>query len=566
MNPWSFTKLQLAEAVAPFDSALAINIENARELAALRPGIKKLLIQEFAVQALADRICPVERTDGSVALLARSEYVSSDQADALIKRLLASGKPLSEPARYTLPAPLLLALTRQGPGNALPAIYNERTPTALAGVFHDLVQWGVRHHASDLHLNVLLDTFESEVRYTVAGQYVAPERFRHLPTDLLMDVIAVAWMDIQGGNGAVFDPLSEQQGRLERQVDGHNYILRWASLAADRGPSVCLRFLCRDAGMLAKNMLELGYSQQQLNCFDRVLLAEGGAIVFAGMVGSGKSTSLASLLARLPEQRKVITLEEPVEYRIERAIQNSIGRDLHESADHLYAAKLRTIKRSAMTDVLLGEIRDKESAKAFMDLSSSGVNVYTTVHASSARAIVQRLASDFIAVPEDFLLTPGVLKLLVYQVLLPKLCEHCCMPLSAQLLGAQGDAPKPLAYWQTWLSWIKDLWQINPAQMRVRNSKGCQQCQRQSLPALYGYAGRTVAAEYIEPGLSDDIHIGNAYIPDSSSSAMAHAMHKVAAGILDARDVESRFMAFETLVLRRVQGLKNPVSKLNDAL
>ena len=66
----------------------------------------------------------------------------------------------------------------------------------LAGVFQDLIEWGVRQGATDLHLNIHRDAAESEVRYTVAGRYVAPERFRHMPTGLLRDVLAVAWMDI----------------------------------------------------------------------------------------------------------------------------------------------------------------------------------------------------------------------------------------------------------------------------------------------------------------------------------------------------------------------------------
>ena len=175
-----------------------------------------------------------------------------------------------------------------------------------------------------------------------------------------------------------------------------------ASLAADRGPSVCLRFLSRDAESGPATLDGLGYRADQVARFERVLKSEGGALVFAGTVGSGKSTTLATLIRTLPAHRKIITLEEPVEYRIDRAVQNTIGRDLDQQAHGRYAAKLRTLKRSAMTDVLLGEIRDAESGLAFMDLAGSGVNVYTTVHAPSARAIVDRLASDFIAVPRDF--------------------------------------------------------------------------------------------------------------------------------------------------------------------
>src|SRR5690606_13369879 len=107
--------------------------------------------------------------------------------------------------------------------------------------FHDMVAWGVEHGASDLHINVRTAAAESEVRYTVGGCYVAPGRCARMPTVTLMDILAVVWMDIQGGNGAVFDPMIEQQGRLHMDIKGRPIMLRWASLATDAGASVCLR-------------------------------------------------------------------------------------------------------------------------------------------------------------------------------------------------------------------------------------------------------------------------------------------------------------------------------------
>src|SRR3546814_4811408 len=77
----------------------------------------------------------------------------------------------------------------------------EQSKTALADAFQDLLEWGVRHGASDLHLNVRLREAESEVKYTVSGRYLAPERFRRMPTSTLIDMLSVAWMDIRGGNG-----------------------------------------------------------------------------------------------------------------------------------------------------------------------------------------------------------------------------------------------------------------------------------------------------------------------------------------------------------------------------
>lgn len=551
MKAWS-SVLRLSEPLPPFDLSAAVLIERAEQLAALLPPVQRVMARQFDVQSLADRICPVERADGSITVLARAEYVGGDQADALVRRIQAAGHRLSSPARYVLPAALLMALSRDSDTATLTLLPTDRTPTALAGVFQDLVEWGVRQEASDLHLNVYRDLPQSEVRFSVAGWYIAPARFSPMPTDLLMDVLAVAWMDIQGGNGAVFDPLQEQQGSLQRRVDGRAYTLRWASLAAERGPSVCLRFLSRDAVTQVADLGSLGYRPDQVACFDRVMRSEGGAIVLAGTVGSGKSTTLATLIRALPDHHKVITLEEPVEYRIEGAVQNTISRDLDQQANDRYAAKLRTLKRSAMSDVLLGEIRDADSGLAFMDLAGSGVNIYTTVHAPSARAIIDRLSSTFIGVPRDFLETPGMLKLLVFQALLPQLCPACALPATAAALQRQDGGRQGLARWAQWLGWIESGWGLAADQLRLRNPVGCAQCRVPQLPELAGYQGRTVAAELLEPGLgaSYAAAAGGGFLPHPLQSAYAHAMHKVAVGQVDPRDVEGRFMAFETLVLR----------------
>src|SRR5690606_17741899 len=105
---------------------------------------------------------------------------------------------------------------------------------------------------------------ESGVHYTVAGRYVAPERFRRMPTSTLLDMLSVAWMDISGGNGAVFDPSIEQQGSMSRQVDGKTVMLRWSSLAADAGPSICLRLLLHDPTSCLPTLDALGYLPDQI--------------------------------------------------------------------------------------------------------------------------------------------------------------------------------------------------------------------------------------------------------------------------------------------------------------
>lgn len=567
-----------------FDVSRAVTLESRDELDELQPGVHASLSQEFNVEALVGRLCPVLMADQTVALFALEEHVGSDQADELLRRVVQKGYRLAEPPRYVLDAPLLLAVARNqihrlGSSAEPGGTDSRRSRTALAAAFQELIEWGVRHGASDLHLNVHADSGESEVKYTIKGRYLAPERFRKMPTRMLADMLSVVWMDIHGGNGAVFDPRTEQQGSLIRKVDGVDVLIRWASLAADAGPSVCLRLLVQNIDPSLTDLSSLGYLPEQVADIERVMVSEGGAIVLAGTVGSGKSTTLASLISGIPSHRKIITIEDPVEYRIANAIQNTVVRALSDAQPRAYMAKLRTLKRSAMSDVLLGEVRDHESGQAFLDLAGSGVNVYTTLHAPSAAIVPDRLASDFIGVSRDFLLTPGVLRLIVYQALVLRLCPHCCRPVEELRAGGRAADGRHRSgrEWSMWLECIEDTYQVDTSTMRIRQPAGCDNCGasacgKQPLPqacdtgVLDGYAGRMVVAELIEPALQpgylDSVRTGriSEWLQEQTArlaqeglrspgiwrSAMDNAVLQALAGLIDPRDIERRFQAFET--------------------
>jgi type II secretory ATPase GspE/PulE/Tfp pilus assembly ATPase PilB-like protein len=200
-----------------------------------------------------------------------------------------------------------------------------------------------------------------------------------------------------------------------------------------------------------------------------------------------------------------------------------------------------------------------------MDLAGSGVNLYTTTHAASAQMIPERLASDFIGVPRDFLAAPGVLKLLVYQALLPRLCPHCALPLASLYRGAAG------AHWQAWAARFGRLYCLDLRLVRIRNPQGCAQCGNADLPHLNGTQGRTVVAEMIEPAHDEDFlecvrardhlrmrrHLRARAVTAAcdadmrGKSAMDCAVYKAAAGLIDPRDIEPRFRAFETVEAER---------------
>lgn len=568
----TFTRKPAASALAPVSAihlmAPPLRIESQNDLARLPQPVRRMLRDEFDVGASSNRFCPMQFEDGSVAIVTLEAYQDSDQVDELERMVLRREYRLAQPSRLVVPATLLLALVRgQLTGAALRnrhQVLADSQRSSMVEAFHDMVAWGVEHDASDLHLNVHTLSAESEVRYTVGGSYVAPARFARMPTITLMEILSVAWMDIQGGNGAVFDPMIEQQGRIHLEIQGRPVMLRWASLSADAGVSVCLRILRLDARVQA-SFEALGYLPGQVATLDRVRASEGGAIVLAGVVGSGKSTTIAALMSMIPATRKVVTLEDPVEYLIPGALQNTVVRALDDGGREAFDAKLKTVKRSAMTDLLVGEIRDRETGRAFMDLAGSGTSLYTTVHAGAAMLIPDRLASDFIGVSRDFLATPGILKLLVYQALLPVLCPQCALP------APPASGPAPIDCWPRYAEHIAHLYQADVSGLRFRNPRGCAACSARRLPELYGLAGRTVVAEMIEPGADDEflqcLRLGNnieqrrrlarrrvAAYDDADmtgKTAMECAVYKALRGQIDPRDIEARFKCFETVAMER---------------
>ncbi|WP_088155946.1 ATPase, T2SS/T4P/T4SS family [Achromobacter xylosoxidans] len=532
------------------------------DIARLQPAFVRALGRDFDLAALAGRLCPVQLESGEVAVFAVKDYTLGDQIDEVERMVQAQGYRLAQVPRYQLPAPLLLMIARgqlAAPGLAgRGKDRREERASALAALFLDIVRWGVGQGASDVHINVNRRRESCEIRYTIGGEYVGTERFAGLSNATLLEVLAVAWMDVRGGNGAVFDPALEQQGRIGLDIDGVSIVLRWASLATDAGPSVCLRILRLDATANA-DLLALGYLPAQVETLARAREREGGAIVLAGVVGSGKSTTIATLMRGIAPTRKAITLEDPVEYIIDNALQNTLGGALAESAWPAFDAKLKTIKRSAMNDLLIGEIRDIDTGRAFMDLAGSGVSLYTTTHAAGAVLIPERLASDAIGVSRDFLATPGILKLLVYQTLLPRLCSHCSLPVDSLWSRSAGGGKRP--DWRAWLKRMQQEFLLDSTTLRVRNAAGCSACRRAQLPELNGIAGRSVAAEMLEPervegflervrardnvGLKRQAEAAGpvAWRSDATRGALARdcALYKVSRGEVDPRALLRRF-------------------------
>lgn len=527
----------------------------------------------IAGEQLASRVCPVTLENGEWVVLVTPDYKKSDALLEVVSTVKKRTSQSGDVQIIAVTSTLLLNVRDIENIRSVKSHTQEQANAYLAS-FHEFIAWGVRNNASDVHMNVEDRELNSQVHYTIDGQYLAPTTHQ-IPTTQLREILNVAWQKSAGGSGPVFSGTVEQQCRVESIVDQEHVMGRWASLATDRGPSVTLRLLKTELSLVGQSLEEQGFLPSQVAAFERSLLSDGGGLLLSGVVGSGKSTTLATLLEMLPSTHKIITLEDPVEFRIKNSLQNTIVRTLDGSDHGAFSSKLATIKRSAPHDLMIGEIRDTQTASAFHDIAGSGTRVYSTVHAKSAMQIPERLWSASLGVPSDFLASPGMLNLLVFQALIPRLCD-CALPIDylTKTGGLDGrGAFRDAGFWTSYLERFDRLYGVGYANVKIRNTEGCQKCRKKEIPELNGYNGRTVVAEMIEPNtdryilhcistkdtLGLQLHLDKARrsaIDDSdmtNKTIMECAVYKVLNSIFDPRDVETRTHSFETAELIKNQ-------------
>ena len=243
-----------------------------------------------------------------------------------------------------------------------------------------------------------------------------------------------------------------------------------------------------DGGMTLE---DLGFSEDEAAIFTRIRMARHGAVFLGGSTGDGKSTTLAVNLAlQLAEHRgelNVVTLEDPVEYRIPGAIQIAVptSGSGEERAAH-YRRALMHFCRVHPASGMVSEIRDADAARQVLNVVDTGHQVWTTIHVATANAILFRLLD--MGVPAPALVKPGNIRLLMKQTLVPQLCPDCAL-----------DTPEGRDV-PSWLARAMG----GAGRLRFRNRTGCSTCLAPDVPdiagrAWTGYAGQKVVAEFILP-------------------------------------------------------------------
>ncbi len=272
----------------------------------------------------------------------------------------------------------------------------------------DIIAEAIRRRASDIHLEPLERRFR--VRYRIDGvlhEVEAPAKRLQLPVISRLKIIA---------NLSIAEKRVPQDGRIQVVVDGRTLDLRVSSLPTAHGESIVMRILDKES--LKLGMPELGFLPDDQAVFERQIASPDGIILVTGPTGSGKTTTLYASLHHLNQpDRKIITVEEPVEYQIAGINQVPVNATIGMT----FAAALRAMLRQAPNIVMVGEIRDRETAEIAINASLTGHMVFSTLHTNDAPSAVTRLI-DIGAKP---FLVAASLRSVMAQRLIRRICPAC---------------------------------------------------------------------------------------------------------------------------------------------
>lgn len=275
----------------------------------------------------------------------------------------------------------------------------------------EMIDKAVRQRASDIHIEPL--ERKVRVRYRIDGALY--ERAKY---DVKLLPAMAARIKIIGGMD-IAEKRKPQDGRITQVVDRVEYDIRVSVLPTVYGEKIVMRLTSKTA--LTKEKSQLGLNTEELERFDYILKNPHGILLVTGPTGSGKSTTLYTALSELnTEDVNIITVEDPVEANIDGINQVQVN----PKADLTFATALRSILRQDPDIIMIGEIRDTETASIAVQASITGHLVVSTLHTNSSASTITRLEDMGI---ESYLIADSVIGVIA-QRLVRRLCPHCKRP------------------------------------------------------------------------------------------------------------------------------------------
>ena len=276
-------------------------------------------------------------------------------------------------------------------------------------IFDELINIAINNNASDLHIEAFEKTLKT--RYRIDGQLV---ELGNAPPNYISDMLISRVKII--GNLNVAEKRLPQDGRATIFVTGRQIDLRISSIPTINGESLVLRLL--DPGNSPKNLNALNTNGENIRRLRELLNNRSGMILTTGPTGSGKTTTLYAMLNEINlRSHKIITLEDPIEYRLDGVNQIQVNPSIGLHFSNL----LRSVLRQDPDTIMVGEIRDVETARLAVQAALTGHLVISSLHTNTALGAVTRLIDMGI---EPFLISAAV-KGVIGQRLVKKLCASC---------------------------------------------------------------------------------------------------------------------------------------------
>jgi type IV pilus assembly protein PilB len=373
-----------------------------------------------------------------------------------------------------------------------------------------IIAQALKDKASDIHIEPDEDILR--IRYRIDGVlHETPSSPKHLSNAIISRIKVLAHMDIA-------EKRKPQDGRIQLKVENKDLDLRVSTFPTIHGENVVLRILDKSSVLLG--LSELGFEEEDLKDFEKLIKRPYGIILVTGPTGSGKTTTLYAALSTINSPDKnIITIEDPVEYQLPLIRQTQIN----PKAGLTFASGLRSMLRQDPNVIMVGEIRDKETAEVAIQASLTGHLVFSTLHTNDASGALARLIDMGV---EPFLIASSVMGVIA-QRLVRMICRQCReeYPVSQETLKALG---------------------VNKTeQIKLYRGKGCRECKET------GYKGRTAVFELF----TINEMLRELITKKASSSAIRQEAVKM--GMMTLRDnglkkAQSGFTTFEE-VLRATQ-------------
>lgn len=346
--------------------------------------------------------------------------------------------------------------------------------TSGAGFVTTLIEEAYSLYASDIHLEI--HDGRCRIRFRIDGKLIEKYIIESINYMGIVNQIKIL------SNLDISEKRLPQDGRILHNCDGNKFDVRVSTLPTIYGEKVVMRLLTRHSNLLV--LENLGFDDRQLDDYKKAISNPNGLILISGPTGSGKSTTLyATLIGINKEDTNILTIEDPVEYTIKGVNQVQLKEEIGLTFGHA----LRTFLRQDPDVIMLGEIRDSDTASMAIRSSLTGHLVFSTIHTNSAWGCVSRLV-DMGAHPY---LISETLRICIAQRLVRILCPHCKEKLSdtSHLSRYIGN---------------------NKEGLNVNKAVGCQKC------FYTGYSGRKALYEVIpiDEYLSEKIREGCSDIND----------------------------------------------------